>query len=240
MIDLLLAPIDPSRAHDVSAGMAWHGRFMVIGWGVLCPLAIVIARYFKISARQAWPQELDNHLWWRAHWMGQMLAMGLSAIALALILVTPTDGGTSLHRGVGYLILAFGAMQLLSGLFRGSKGGPHEAILHGDHFDMTLHRRAFERLHRTVGYSALALAAFAILSGMWAANAPIWMWAVIGGWWSALVTATVWLQLQGRAYDTYQAIYGPDPDLPGNRIGQQGWATVRPGDTLTPRNRIGE
>ncbi len=254
MIDLLFAPIDPTRAHDVSLGMAWHGRLMFLAWGIICPLVIVSARYFKILDKQAWPQELDNRFWWRSHWIGQTFAMGLSCIGLALILWTPGLSGEAwLHRVTGYAILALGSVQLLSGFFRGSKGGPthpswdgtahgapDDEPVHGDHFDMTRRRLLFERVHRTVGYTTLMLVAVTILNGMWAANAPIWMWAMVGGWWTALISAAVWLQLHDHAYDTYQAIYGPNPDLPGNRMPQQGWRTVRPSTIILPRQRIGE
>jgi hypothetical protein len=44
MIEWLLAPVDPLRAHDVGLAVAWHGRLMVAAWGVLLPLGVATAR----------------------------------------------------------------------------------------------------------------------------------------------------------------------------------------------------
>lgn len=40
---------------------------MVVAWGVLLPLGILIARFFKVTPRQRWPAELDNKFWWYSH-----------------------------------------------------------------------------------------------------------------------------------------------------------------------------
>ena len=49
------------------------------------------------------------------------------------------------------------------------------------------------------------------------ANAPIFLWLVLGGWWALLILGFAYLQRMGKALDTYQAIWGPDPELPGNQ-----------------------
>lgn len=237
MIEWLLSPIDPAREHDVGFFVSWHARSMVIAWGVICPAAILAARYFKIMPGQRWPQELDNRIWWLCHWKGQTFAYVLSLVGLGLILAGGSDRPDAwLHSLLGYTVVALGTMQVAFGMFRGSKGGPtapaEDGSLSGDHYDMTPWRIAFEHTHRTLGYLALFLAALTILSGMWTSNAPRWMWIVILGYWFVLIVAAVALQRAGRAYDTYQAIWGPDPSLPGNRRAKMGWGTVRPGDQL--------
>ena len=60
MWDWLLGPIDPSRAHEVGTLISWHARTMVLAWGILAPLAVMIARFFKVLPSQNWPGELDN------------------------------------------------------------------------------------------------------------------------------------------------------------------------------------
>jgi hypothetical protein len=46
-----------------------------------------------------------------------------------------------------------------------------------------------------------------------------------------LVAAFAVLQIRGRAVDTYQAIWGPDLDLPGNRMKPIGFGVRRRGDS---------
>ena len=83
---------------------------------------------------------------------------------------------------------------------------------------MTPRRILFERVHKTAGYLLILLATAAILTGLRLANAPVWMWAALTAWWSALILGFAWLQRTGRALDTYQAIWGPDPRHPGNAM----------------------
>ena len=101
--------------------------------------------------------------------------------------------------------------------------------MRGDHFDMTPWRRMCEHAHKSLGYLLLAIGAFGVVTGMWAANAPVWMWLGLGLWWSALFLIFIRMQVKGRAVDTYQAIWGPSPDLPGNRMKPIGWGITRRG-----------
>ena len=123
MFDWLFSPIDPTRAHEVGFAISWHARLMVLSWGVLAPMAVLVARYFKIVPGQDWPRELDNQTWWRSHWMGQSIVVGLSIAGLTLVL--PTDfAKMSLHNWLGYLLMIGLLVQVMLGVFRGSKGGP--------------------------------------------------------------------------------------------------------------------
>jgi hypothetical protein len=220
MFEWLLSPIDPARAHDVGAALAWHGRLMVLGWGVLIPLGVVAARFLKVTPRQDWPHELDNRFWWRSHLTLQYAGGVCMAAGFILILAGgPGLAQAWLHRALGYCVLALGALQFLAGWLRGSKGGPSEQDMRGDHYDMTARRRIFEHVHRTFGYLAVGLAMAAVLTGLWAANAPLWMWIAIAGWWALLGAAFMRLQLLGWHVSSYHAIWGPDPAHPGNRKG---------------------
>ncbi len=235
IFDWLLSPIDPSRVHAVDALLSWHARLMVLAWGVIAPLAVLVARYFKIMPRQNWPHQLDSPHWWRFHWACQTVVIVLSALGLGLVLAGQDSAHSApVHRILGYLILTFAAMQALSGVMRGTKGGPTarapDGSLSGDHYDMTRRRLIFEAMHKGLGYGLLASGAECILLGLWAANAQMWMWLFIPGWWAMLIAFAGWLQFRRGAYDTYQAIWGPDERHPGNRMKKQGWGTVRPGD----------
>jgi len=225
MIDWLLAPIDPDRAHEVSALISWHGRMMVLAWGALFPLGILIARFWKITPLQDWPRELDNKTWWHAH-LGLQYSGGI-AMLLGLALILFAGAGDSTHAYLGWVITGFAGLQFLAGWLRGTKGGPTEETLRGDHFDMTPRRLAFEHFHKFAGYGLMAMACWGILSGMWLANAPVWMWAGLALWWGALLAAFLILQQRGMAVDTYQAIWGPDPALPGNSRRPIGWGVRR-------------
>ena len=229
-MDWLLAPIDLTRPHDLGPLLSWHGRVMTLAWGVMIPLGVLIARFYKIMPRQNWPVELDNRTWWWTHLGLQQGASMLMVVGLALILLHGGDGDSATtHRLIGWGILMICALQLLSGWLRGSRGGPdeHKHGQRGDHYEMSWRRCLFERFHKTIGYSLILMAWYTILLGMWAANAPVWMWLCIGMWWSILVVAFVILQSRGLAIDTYQAIYGPDDSHPGNRRPPIGWGVKR-------------
>lgn len=218
MLEWLLAPMDATRAHEISWHLSWHARIMVLAWGVLVPIGVVVARYLKIVPGQDWPRQLDSHLWWNTHRICQYSAFVLMCAGLYLIRSAPSV--TALpgpHLFLGWCALSLACLQVLGGILRGSKGGPTEPHLHGDHYDMTPRRLVFEAVHKTVGYVAMGFAACAILSGVWQANGPNWMWLSLCLWWGALMVLSILLQRRGMAVDTYQAIWGPDPDLPGNK-----------------------
>ncbi len=227
-MEWLVASIDPSRLHLVDPAVAWHARLMVLAWGIFCPLGVLVARFFKVTPKQNWPAQCDNRFWWLSHLGLQYLGGILMLIALATILAGHGARGlSSLHAWLGYSVLMLGAAQFLAGWLRGSKGGPTESSLRGDHYDMSRRRVAFERLHKSVGYLALLFAVAAILTGLWHANAPRWMWILLAGWWLGFALAFVLLQRQGRAIDTYQAIWGPSSEHPGNLRKPIGWGVRR-------------
>jgi hypothetical protein len=223
-------PLDPGRAHLVGEAVAWHGRLMVAAWGIALPSGVFIARFFKVLPRQRWPEAIDNLFWWRSHLTLQYLGGALMLAGAGIILSQGGARGFSgpVHGLLGYCVLALGVAQFLAGWLRGSKGGPTEPELRGDHYDMTRRRLIFEHLHKSVGYAALLLGLSAILSGLWLANAPRWMAVMLAAWWLALAAAAVILQRKGRAIDTYQAIWGPDAAHPGNRRARPGWGMRRP------------
>ena len=201
MWEWLLSPIDPDRAHVVGVAVSWHGRSMVLAWGVLAPLAVIAARFFKILPGQDWPRTLDSQVWWRSHWMAQTLVLLLSLLGLALIF-PDRNGAAGLHGWLGYAVLAGATIQVGLGIFRGSKGGPSspapDGSPRGDHYDMTLWRRMFEAIHKAVGYVVVLLALATIVLGLWAANAPVWMWASLSVWWVAV--AVVFVSLPAARY----------------------------------------
>jgi len=228
MIDWLLAPVDASRAHDLDVWTAWHGRLMVLAWGIFSPLGVLIARFCKILPKQDWPRQVDTRTWWYGHLTLQYSAGIAALVALGLILSRRGGGEVgSIHANIGWGVLCLVALQFFAGWLRGSKGGPSERALMGDHYDMTKRRRMFEVYHKTAGYCVLLAAVLSVLTGLWHANAPHWMWLVLGTWWALLIAVFAALQKRGLAIDTYQAIWGPDTAHPGNNRNPIGWGVKR-------------
>ncbi|MCA0243415.1 MAG: cytochrome b561 domain-containing protein [Proteobacteria bacterium] len=230
LLDWLLLPLSGSAQHHIEPWAYWHARSMVLGWCVLLPLGALVARYFKVLPRQRWPQQLDNKLWWHAHralqWAGVLL-MSVGA-ALAVGRAAGASPAAQLHGSLGWALVALGWLQVVYGLGRGSKGGPTDVHLRGDHYDMTPSRRRFERIHKGLGWLAVLAALVVAVLGLLVADAPRWMALALAIWW-LLLAALAWrLQRQGRCIDTYQAIWGPDPRHPGNRIKPIGWGIRRP------------
>ena len=217
----LMGPLDPSRPHEIDGIVAWHGRLMVFVWVALFPAGIIMARFFKIMPGQKWPDELDDKRWWHTHLATQYTGGALLLIALGLALQTASFGDAGFyHRLFGWFVVVLAGWQFLGGWLRGSKGGPTDprpdGSCHGDHYDMTERRRLFEFAHKFGGYLALFAAWIAIPSGLWLVNAPRWMGLSLILCWAMLIGLAIWLQIRGYARDTYEAIWGPGHEHPGN------------------------
>lgn len=228
--DWWLLPLSGSTSHSLAPAAYWHGRLMVLAWGMLVPLGALLARYFKVVPGQDWPVRLDHKFWWHAHrglqWLGLLLA------SFGLLLVLPHSQSASAlangHAALGWGLMALAGLQLLSGLFRGSKGGPTDAVLRGDHYDMSTHRIWFERIHKSLGWLLIVLGLATLGLGLVLADAPRWMPALLLAWWLALLGLALRWQAQGRCIDTYQAIWGPQAHHPGNQRPPIGWGVSRP------------
>lgn len=225
-----MQPLSGSAEHALAPWLAWHARCMVLAWGVMLPLGALVARFYKVTPAQAWPRVVDNRMWWHLHRALQYGGVVLMSLGLALAWNRGGLAGDAArwHAGAGMALCLAGWAQLVGALLRGSKGGPGEPQLRGDHYDMTPWRRAFERLHKGLGWAAVAASAAVIVLGLVVADAPRWMLAALCAWWLAFINAFVLLQARGRCIDTYQAIWGPDPQHPGNRVRPTGWGVRRP------------
>ena len=235
-LDWWLLPLSGSSTHYLPEWAVWHARTMVLGWALLMPVGALAARYWKVTARQNWPHTLDNKRWWRIHQFCQYGACIAVVAGAALAWNQGSGSGASAlwHHWLGWGITAIAALQVASGLVRGTKGGPTEPQLRGDHYDMTAHRRWFERWHKSVGWLLLAVAIAVIALGLVAADAPRWMPAVLALWWLTLAGLAWRWQAQGRCTDTYAAIWGPDPEHPGNQLTPIGWGIRRLGAPRRP------
>ena len=230
LLDWWLLPISGAPQHSLAPWAYWHARAMVLGWGVLLPLGALAARYFKVTPGQRWPEQLDNKAWWHTHRSLQWAGIGVVSVGVLLAWGHGHRGTAAAqwHGWGGWALVLLGWLQIATGLRRGSKGGPTDVHLRGDHYDMSPRRMRFERLHKGLGWLAMLAAVALMALGLALADAPRWMAAALSAWWLLLLVLAWRLQRQGRCIDTYQAIWGPDPRHPGNRIRPIGWGVRRP------------
>lgn len=152
-----MAPLSGAGEHHLPMWAAWHGRGMVLAWGILIPLGVLIARYFKITPRQVWPEELDNKFWWRWHRRLQYVGTFIAVCALVIVIqyARQATAIAHIHGLLGWATMLLAATQIASGVLRGTKGGPTgelaaEGSYRGDHYDMASPIRA---KHTTAGTS---------------------------------------------------------------------------------------
>lgn len=210
---------------------------MVLAWAILMPVGALFARYWKLTPRQNWPESLDNKTWWRVHQWCQNGGFWLMVIGMVLAWNQGTRHNlvAQWHHWLGWSIVGTATLQVVSGMFRGSRGGPGEVDARGDHYDMSARRRRFEIWHKTAGWLVLAISIVVIVLGLVAADAPRWMPGVLTVWWITLAAlASLW-QRQGRCIDTYEAIWGDDENHPGNRIKPIGYGVRRAREQLKRR-----
>ncbi|WP_310625177.1 cytochrome b561 domain-containing protein [Limnohabitans sp.] len=235
----LSSPISGNNQHLIAPAVYWHARVMVLAWGVCLPVGALMARYFKVTPKQDWPRVLDNQMWWHGHRGLQYTGVLLMSLGLFLVW-SSSDAGASpmsnvsnvsnvarLHHVLGWCVLILGWAQMLGGILRGSKGGPTDPHMAGDHYDMTRWRVVFERLHKSLGWLAIVLAVPVILLGLLNADAPRWMLGLLMVWWSVLLAVAAHWQRRGYCMDTYQAIWGTDPHMPGMQGAPIGWGVRR-------------
>ena len=229
-MEWLTTPLSGSADHGIASWAFWHARGMVLAWAVLLPLGALVARFFKVLPSQDWPRRLDHPAWWHAHRALQWAGVGFMALGLWQVWGHASGVGplARWHAALGWAVCALGALQIVGGLARGSKGGPTAVQMRGDHYDMTPWRCHFERMHKSLGWLAVLMAVAVTALGLVLADAPRWMPLALALWWLALAVAFTRLQRAGRCLDTYQAIWGPDPQHPGNRLRPIGWGVRRP------------
>lgn len=207
----------------------WHGLLMMLGGGVLVPVAVLAARYWKIMPGQDWPRVINHKAWQIVHLLG-----GTTALLCMVGGVTLVFHGMSLsehldhpHAWAGWGVMVMLLLLVLNTALKGSTGGPGKrkarTLVHlhdvpGDHYDMTLRRRVFEWGHRVLGWGLLFALIATILTGYWHVNVGRGLVLVSALWWVLLGWLALRWEREGRAVDGYQARWGPSMGHPGNRI----------------------
>ncbi|KAL5226256.1 hypothetical protein ABZP36_014521 [Zizania latifolia] len=120
-----------------------HGALAGLGWGVLMPVGIALARYFK----------RHDPFWFYAHIsvQGVGFVLGTAGVVAGFKLNDDVPGGDS-HQALGITILVFGCLQVLALLLRPDKSSKV--------------RRYWNWYHHYVGRAAVACAAVNIFIGL--------------------------------------------------------------------------
>jgi hypothetical protein len=205
---LLAAGLGFAAAGAFSPAHAIHAGLMIYAWGILLPVGSTIARYFKVTGDQDFPREIDNHFWWTWHRLFQTAGMVLATLGALVVHAAGTSGFASWHSRIGASVLLLGWLQVIAALLRGTMGGPTDATLRGDHYDMTRRRLVFEALHKTIGWITLGLAGAALVSGAVFTDAPDLVLVALGILIGAHLLAIFRFAHAGRWVDTYRAIWG--------------------------------
>ncbi|WOL15598.1 cytochrome b561 and DOMON domain-containing protein [Canna indica] len=145
----------------------WHGLLTILGWGVLMPVGVIMARYFK---------HLDP-LWFYSHIsiQGVGFALGLVGIIAGFNLDDNVPGAAA-HQAIGICILVCGVLQVMAFLIRPGKAAKV--------------RRYWNWYHHYVGRGAIVLAVANVFlglsvaheSGSWSVAYVIYLviWVVAG------------------------------------------------------------
>lgn len=216
---------------DRSFAIHWnyHAWLMVTCWFVLVPFGVLSIRYLKNTpTRRGLPRGVGKFdrlfIWWIMHIWTLYTAIGLSLLGAAIALVSTGKFSGSLHAWFGGLTIIFGTLQIIVAWQRGSHGGHNHlssdpqdpSTWRGDHFDMTPRRRWFEAYHKPGGYFALFLATGAVTTGLMQYWMPL-IAVAIPLLFFGIFALVVYLEGRGYRHDTYQSVFGTDPDLPGNQ-----------------------
>jgi len=130
-----------------------HGIFMIVGWGLLLPSGILIAKFGK-HRKNAW--------WFKMHIAVQPIGLIVSVIgwAIALVNFSTLEGGPGIsftHAATGTITMALALLQAVNGIFR-----PHNPPKEEDKSAI---RIIWEFVHRGIGWVALLLSVVTIALG---------------------------------------------------------------------------
>ena len=129
-----------------------HGALMLVGWGIMLPSGVLVARLFK-HRPDGW--------WFKVHRILQPLGLVFVIAGFAIALVNfdvfgPKAGVSYAHGSMGATVMALGMFQPLNAFLR-----PH--VEEGT--PKSTKRRVWEIVHKGSGYGALLLAVFTIILG---------------------------------------------------------------------------
>ncbi|OEL21176.1 Cytochrome b561 and DOMON domain-containing protein [Dichanthelium oligosanthes] len=151
----------------------WHGAMAGLGWGVLMPVGVALARYFKRR----------DPFWFYAHIsvQGVGFVLGTVGVVAGFRLNDDVPGADS-HQALGIAILIFGCLQVLAFLARPDKGSKV--------------RRYWNWYHHNVGRAAVACAVANVFVGLSIAHEAAAAGAFYGIFLAVWVVASVVLEIR--------------------------------------------
>uniref|UniRef100_A0A0D6R3Z4 Cytochrome b561 and DOMON domain-containing protein n=1 Tax=Araucaria cunninghamii TaxID=56994 RepID=A0A0D6R3Z4_ARACU len=124
-----------------------HGVLNAVGWGIVLPIGIIIARYLRSV-------ETPDPAWFYLHIFCQIsgYALGVAGWATGLKLGSYSKGVVyNKHRNIGFALFAFGTLQMFALLLRPNK--EHKL------------RKYWNIYHHSVGYAIVVLSIVNIFEG---------------------------------------------------------------------------
>ncbi|CAL4972684.1 unnamed protein product [Urochloa decumbens] len=149
----------------------WHGAMAGLGWGVLMPVGVALARYFK----------RHDPFWFYAHISVQGVGFVLGAAGVAAGFKLNDDGADS-HQALGVAVLVMGCLQVLAFLARPGKGSKV--------------RRYWNWYHHYVGRAAVVCAVANVFVGLSIAHEAAAASAFYGVFLAVCVVASVVLEVR--------------------------------------------
>ncbi|KAG0540535.1 hypothetical protein BDA96_03G417700 [Sorghum bicolor] len=151
----------------------WHGAMAGLGWGVLMPVGVALARYFR----------RHDPFWFYAHVSVQGVGFVLGAVGVAAGFKLRDDvPGADSHQALGVAVLVFGCLQVLAFLARPDKGSKV--------------RRYWNWYHHYVGRAAVACAVANVFIGLSIAHEATELSAFYGVFLAVGVLASVVLEVR--------------------------------------------
>jgi uncharacterized Zn-binding protein involved in type VI secretion len=131
-----------------------HGILMFVAWGVLAPVAMMIARFAK-----QWPWFGDNGRWFKHFHRPMMILAVLITWASFIIALIMVEGNHFMvtHTYFGLVVVICATYQPINAAMRGT---------HEDHAQMTRKRVIFETVHKATGRTAILIGLVAIPTGI--------------------------------------------------------------------------
>jgi hypothetical protein len=151
----------------------WHGAMAGLGWGVLMPVGVALARYFK----------RHDPFWFYAHVSVQGVGFVLGTVGVVAGFKLDDDvPGADSHQALGVAVLVFGCLQVLAFLARPDKGSKV--------------RRYWNWYHHYVGRAAVACAIANVFIGLSIAHEAAALSAFYGIFLAVWVLASVVLEVR--------------------------------------------
>jgi hypothetical protein len=194
-----------------------HAVLMSVSWGILVPIAILLARFGKgvtpTSGPKAW--------WFHNHWRLQVAAVVLACagFAIALAMTPPGRHMSSLHHILGTVVVGMGIAQPLLG----------NKKLRPPKVPASWKRVVWEVQHKGNGYAAAVLGAVTVFLGLQRMAAPAVATTAYAAWVAALgaafIGAEVWRR---RTAAACAAAAKPAPPLVTTRAARSSSSVAAP------------